>query len=96
MVTLADIRRHRDEILRLAQRHGAGRVRVFGSVARGAGRSDSDLDLLVEMAPDRSLIDRIGLIHDLQDLLDRPVDVVNERALHAMIRDEVLTEAVDL
>ena len=96
MVTLSTIRDCRREILRLAESHGALHVRVFGSIARGQANEDSDLDLLVEMAPDRSLIDRIGLVHDLEDLLGRPVDVVNERALHETLRDEVLAEAVDL
>lgn len=96
MVTLTDIRQHRDEILRLASSRGASRVRVFGSVVRGTSGPRSDVDLLVDMAPDRSLIDRIGLVYDLQELLGRPVDVVNERALHRMIRDDVLAEAVEL
>jgi predicted nucleotidyltransferase len=96
MVALADIRSRRDEILRLALAHGAHRVRVFGSVARHAAGEGSDLDLLVEMAPDRSLLDRIALIHDLRDLLGQEVDVVNERALHRDIRAGVLAEAVDL
>ena len=54
--TLRDLRRHRDAILKLAARHGARNVRVFGSVVRGKSRPDSDVDLLVEMDPDRSLI----------------------------------------
>jgi len=96
MVTLAKIRNRREEIVRLATAHGALRVRVFGSVVRGQAREGSDIDLLVEMAPDRSLIDRIALMRDLADLLGSSVDVVNERALHHAIRDEVLAEAVDL
>jgi predicted nucleotidyltransferase len=47
------------------------------------------------MAPDRSLIDRIALMHDLEDLLGGSVDVVNERPLHRAIRDDVLSQAVD-
>ena len=96
MVTLSNIRDRRQDILRLAQAHGASNVRVFGSVARGQANENSDLDLLVEMGPSRSLIDRIGLIHDLEDLLGNSVDVVNERALHETLRDDVIAEAVDL
>jgi uncharacterized protein len=59
----------RDEILRLADKHGALNVRVFGSVARGEADSNSDVDFLVEMEPHRSLLDQVGLIQDLEDLL---------------------------
>ena len=55
------IERNREEILRIAARHGARNVRVFGSVARGEDRFDSDVDLLVEMQDDRSLLDLVGL-----------------------------------
>jgi len=93
---MENIHAHRDEILRLAEKHGAHSVRMFGSVARGEANEASDLDILVRMAPGRSLVDRIMLIQDLQDLLHIPVDVVNEQALHKEIRDEVLSEAVAL
>ncbi|NLW87135.1 MAG: nucleotidyltransferase family protein [Planctomycetes bacterium] len=96
MVTLNDVRSRRDKILEIAARHGASRVRIFGSVSRGTDTPSSDIDLLVYMAPDRSLLDRIALIRDLEDLLHSSVDVVNERALHPEIRDEVLAEAVEL
>jgi len=86
----------RDDILRLAKEHGAHNVRIFGLVARGEDNSDSDLDLLVEMEPDRSLIDHIALLQDLEDLLGCKVDVVNDKALHWYIRDRVLNEAIPL
>jgi predicted nucleotidyltransferase len=86
----------RDEIVRLAALHGARNVRVFGSVARGDARDDSDVDLLVELDPDRSLLDLGGLLMDLQDLLGRKVDLVTEKGLHWYIRDRVLREAVPL
>jgi predicted nucleotidyltransferase len=86
----------REEILRLAARHGARSVRVFGSVARGDAGEQSDVDFLVELDPDRSLFDLGGLVMDLQDLLGRRVEVVTEKALHWYIRDSVLQEAVAL
>ncbi len=94
--TLRDLRRHREAILELAARHGARNVRVFGSVVRGKSRPDSDVDLLVEMDPDRSLIDRTALMHEIEDLLGYKVDVVNERALNPVIRDHVLREGIAL
>ena len=79
--SLAELRRHRGTILRLAQRHGAREVRVFGSVARGDADTHGDVDFLVEMDAGRSLLDLDGLLMDLQDLLDGPVDVVTPASL---------------
>ena len=95
-VTLQDIRARREEILQAAQKHGASNVRLFGSVVRGDAAQDSDVDFLVTMAEGRSLLDRIALIHELEDLFHRSVDVVNERALHRLLRDRVLSEAIPL
>ena len=90
------LKARRDEILRAAARHGARNVRVFGSVARGEADERSDIDLLVEMEPDRSLLDRAALWLELQDLLGRRVDVVSDRGIKPRIRDRVLREAVPL
>jgi uncharacterized protein len=90
------VREHRDQILSAAARHGARRVRLFGSRADGSASADSDVDLLVEMEPDRSLLDRIALIEDLEALLGRRVDVVNEGALHRSIRGRILASAQPL
>ncbi|MDV2482444.1 nucleotidyltransferase family protein [Methanoculleus sp. Wushi-C6] len=86
----------REEILAVAARHGARAVRVFGSVARGEETPASDLDLLVEFEPGRSLLDQIALAQDLEDLLGREVDVVTEKGLHWYIRDASLRDAVPL
>jgi len=83
-------------ILKLAAKHGAYNVRVFGSVSRGDAGPQSDLDILVDLEPGRSLMDLGGLLMDLQDLLGRKVDVLTEKALHWYIRDKVLKEAVRL
>lgn len=86
----------RDAILQTAAQHGAYNVRIFGSVARGEARADSDVDFLVELERGRDLIDHIALIQDLEDLLHLKVDVVTERGLHAIIRNQILKEAVPL
>ena len=86
----------REEILQIAEKHGARTVRIFGSVARGEADAASDLDLLVEMEPGRSLLDLGGLLMELQDLLGCRVDVVTEKGLRERIRDRVLKEAVAL
>ncbi len=86
----------REDILRIAQQHGAHNVRIFGSVARGDARPDSDIDVLVDLEPGRSLFDLGGLLIDLQDILGRDVDVVTEKGLRDRIRARVLKEAVPL
>ena len=86
----------RKTILELAKRHGAVDVRVFGSVARRQTTDESDLDLLVDLEPGRSLLDRIALIQDLEDALSIPVDVVTEKSLHPMIRSEILAQSRSL
>lgn len=90
------LREKREEILQIAAKHGARKVRIFGSVARGEADALSDLDLLVEMEPGRSLLDLGGLLMDLQDLLGCRVDIVTEKGLRERIRDRVLREAVAL
>jgi len=86
----------RDDILRLAASRGAGRVRVFGSVARGEDGEDSDIDLLVEMDEGRSLLDLIGFALGVEGVTGRRVDVVTEDGLHHLIRQQVLGEAQPL
>ncbi len=86
----------RQEILALAARHGARSLQVFGSFARGDAHAASDIDFLVELGDDATLIDLGSLQMDLQDLLGRKIDVVEPDALHWSIKDEVLREAVPL
>jgi predicted nucleotidyltransferase len=86
----------KEDILRVAQAHGATRVRVFGSVARGSAGPGSDLDLLVDLEPGRGLLDLIAIKQDLEDLLGRDVDVVTEAAVSPYAREAVLREAVML
>jgi len=78
----------------LSRRWGATRVRVFGSQARGDADTRSDIDLLVDMEPGRSIFDLGGLLMDLQALLGRRVDVVAERALRPRIREQVMRDAL--
>lgn len=84
------------EILKLAEQCGARNVRIFGSVARGEDRQDSDIDFLVDLDSGRTLFDLGKLLMDLTDLLGRQVEVVESGCLHRYIRDRVLAEAVPL
>lgn len=96
MVTLSDIQNKRIEILKLADQCGADNIRVFGSVVRGTAGPGSDLDILVHFSEECSLIDHIRLMQSLEKLLGVKVDVVDDEALHPLIRDRVLSEGVPL
>lgn len=86
----------RDEILRIAARHGVTSIRVFGSVARGEAGPESDVDFLIEAGPDTPPWFPGGLIADLQELLGRRVDVAEPEWIHEIIRNDVLSEAAPL
>lgn len=93
--TLAMLRNLRDRILELADRHGATKVRVFGSVARGVSTPESDIDFLVEWDETRlTAWGSAGLWDELAALLGHPVDIASEEELHWYIRERVLREAV--
>jgi uncharacterized protein len=83
----------RQEILKIARRNGATNVRVFGSVARGEARPDSDIDFLVNLESDRSLLDLARLLRELQDLLNCQVDIVTVAGMRPRLRLQVLKEA---
>jgi predicted nucleotidyltransferase len=90
------IRARREAILGLAKQYGIRRVRIFGSVARGEDRPESDVDVLVEFEPGRSLLDQVGFRQDLEELLGRRVDVVSERGISPYLEARILAEAVPL
>jgi predicted nucleotidyltransferase len=95
-INLDSLRGRRDEILGYAASHGARNVRVFGSTARGESRNGSDVDLLVEMEPGRSLLDLVGLWQDLEDLLGTHVDVLSDGGVSPHLRERIFAEAVSL
>lgn len=86
----------KEAILQIAAKHGARNVRVFGSVARGEADERSDIDLIVEFEPERSLLDHAALWLELQELLGCKVDVVSDRGIKPRIRERVLRGAVPL
>jgi predicted nucleotidyltransferase len=96
-MTLQELRQSgRETILATAARHGASNLRVFGSIAQGDASDLSDLDLLVDLDRDRTLMDLGGLLMDLEAKLNMRVDVTTERMLRPEIRARVLAEAVPL
>jgi len=90
------IESNRQQLVSLARRRGITSLRVFGSMARNEAREDSDVDLLVTLAPGTSALALGGLLLDAQELLGRHVDVVTEAGLHPALRDRVLADAVAL
>lgn len=95
-IDLDVLRGRRDEILGYATNRGARNVRVFGSTARGETANGSDVDLLVEMEPGRSLLDLVGLWQDLEDLLGAHVDVLSDGGISPHLRERIYAEAVSL
>ncbi|HEX6755183.1 MAG TPA: nucleotidyltransferase family protein [Mycobacteriales bacterium] len=95
-MTVEQLRRRRTDVLRVAAARGASNVRVFGSVARGDAGPDSDVDLLVDLEPGRSLLDLGGLLMDLQGLLGTEVDVVTPAGLKPRNAERILAESVPL
>lgn len=91
-----ELRRHRRQLIEVARAHGAHNLRVFGSVARGEDRLDSDIDLLVDLMPGRTLLDLAGLREDASDILAAPVDVATEAILKPRARENALREAIPL
>lgn len=89
-----EIMEKRELIRTLARAHGARTVELFGSAARGDERPGSDLDFMVEMEPDRSLLDLIGLNDDLAAALNRNVDVVSKGALKPRVLARARRDAI--
>ena len=90
------LEQHREAILRIAAKYGARNVRVFGSTVRGTASDSSDVDILVDLADDRSLLDHVGLQQELEEVLGRKVDVVVEGGISPYLEKRILSEAVPL
>ncbi len=96
MSTFEMLHHRKQEIEAIARKHGAGNVRVFGSVARADDSHNSDIDLLIDVVGKTTSWFPSGMALELQDLLGRPVDVLTVRAIHPILRDKILREAIPL
>jgi len=97
MMLLDELHDKKIRIVALSSHYGARRIRVFGSVARGEEQPGSDVDFLVDFPRGYDLfLQRMPLVNALQTLLGRTVDVIPEHELSPYIREQVLSEAVDL
>jgi uncharacterized protein len=95
-MTMAQLREYREEILGIARERGITSVQVFGSVARGDARPDSDVDFLVEVEPDRNIMAVSGFLAEMEDLLGRQVHVVSASGLRGRFGAHVRAEATPL
>ena len=93
---LSNLQAKQKEIIEISARYGASNIRVFGSYARGEATPNSDLDLLMDLKQGISLLDRIALKQELEDLLGVKVDIAKPENLHEIIREKVLEEAIPL
>ena len=90
------LKEKREEILCIAEKHGVGKVKVFGSVARGDAGTDSDVDFLIEVTGQRTSWFPGGLVADLEELLGRRVSVIEPDVIRESLRENILKEAVTL
>jgi predicted nucleotidyltransferase len=90
------LKKHKENIRKIATNHGILSIKVFGSFARGENNIDSDIDLLVELEPKRSLLDMIAMKHELEDLMKRKVDVVTANGISPYLVKQIMEEAVQL
>jgi predicted nucleotidyltransferase len=88
-----DLHQRQHDLVRLAAEHGASNLRVFGSVARGEERPDSDVDLLIDLADDRGFSDYLALAEELERVLGRKVDLILARSLSPHFRPFVEADA---
>ncbi len=95
-MNIGEVKAKREDILNIAKKHGAYNIRIFGSVVRGEAKQDSDLDVLIELEPNRSLFDHAALMVELQEIMNCKVDVVTEKGLRARIRENILKEAMPI
>ena len=96
MSALETLRAKNREVQAIAARHGAGDLRVFGSVVRGEAGPDSDVDLLIDIVGPTTAWFPGGLLMDLEATLGRRVEIVVARSISPLIRDSVLKEAVPM
>lgn len=97
MTLMELLQEKRDEIIKIADQHGAFNIRVFGSVARQEETENSDIDFLIDYDIEKTTPwFPGGLLMDLQDLLGYPVDIVTEKGLSPLIRDRILESAKPL
>ena len=90
------LNKYRENINKIAFNHGALSIRVFGSFARGEENAFSDIDLLIELEPKRSLLDIISLKYEIEDLTGRKADVVTTKGISPYLVEQIMKDAIPL
>jgi len=85
-----------ERIIDILRKNGVKRASFFGSIVRGDMTEDSDVDLLVEFEGRRSLLDLAHLKNELEDAVDRRVDLLTYKSLHTLLRERILAEQVPI
>lgn len=80
------------KIIPVLKSQGVLKVALFGSMVREDTKKGSDVDLLVELADDKSLLDLVGLKFDLEDVLGKKVDLLTYDAIHPLLKEIILRE----
>lgn len=96
MLLIAEVESKREQIINIALHHKISNIKVFGSVIRGEETSDSDIDFLVDCKEECSLFDLIALKDELENVLNRKVDIVTEESIHWTLKDKILKEAKEI
>lgn len=90
----SEVLKIKKEIIPILERYGIKKAGLFGSVVRGELKEDSDLDILVQIEGEVSLLDFVGLKLDLEDRLGRKVDLVEYSTIKPLLRESILKEQV--
>jgi predicted nucleotidyltransferase len=89
-----DIKKIKEQILPILEPYGVKRIGLFGSFVRGEIKEDSDIDILVEIEKDISLLDFIGIKLEIEEVLGRKVDLVEYDTIKPILKERILNEQV--
>jgi len=92
----SQIEKYKELILGILKKHEVKKASLFGSIVRGEMTGDSDIDILIEFKGDKSLLDLVGLQIELEEKLKRKVDVLTYNSLHPLLKDQILSEQVEI
>lgn len=92
----ANLEEIKSKVLPVLKQAGVTRSALFGSYARGENRENSDIDILVDLPRGKSLFDLVDLQTELEEALDKKIDVVTYKSLHPLLKDRILSEQVQI
>jgi len=93
-VDTLNIKEIKQKILPILQRYNTKRVGLFGSYVRGEIKENSDMDILVEIEKDISLLDFVGLELEIEEVLGKKVDLVEYKTIKPLLKERILAEEV--